>query len=178
MAVSSSASRRSMRFDILRDRSYVVALLTRSFARLDTSGFARLSTSEHTERRLETVGQLYRKWVLQEVGDLVRRGVVVVIVHHGDTVFELPFDVEAMFERTCAAVSGCLALDEALASHPRDEVFLEDGHWAAGGHTIAAEQIATYLRSLPGFGVGGERPERREPTLGGDETAALSRGNL
>jgi hypothetical protein len=154
--------------DLLRDRSYVFTLLTRSLARL--------GQSEPTEQRLETVGELYRKWVLQEVKDLLARGVVVVIVHHGDTVFELPFDVAAMFERTCPAVSGCLALDDLLAEHPRDEVFLEDGHWAAGGHRIAAEQIAAYLRTLPGLGPDdGDQPERRQPpVLGQDDAGAPS----
>ncbi|MGH6903054.1 MAG: hypothetical protein ACREIR_09980 [Geminicoccaceae bacterium] len=155
-------------FDLLRDRSYVFTLLTRSFARL--------GQSEPAEQRLENVGALYRKWVLQEVEDLVARGVVVVIVHHGDRVFQLPFDVDAMFERTCPAVSGCLALDDLLADHPRDEVFLEDGHWAAGGHRVAAEQIVAYLRTLPGLGPDhGDQPERRQPpVLGQDDAGAPS----
>ena len=157
-------------FDILRDRSYVFTLLSQRLVQV--------GPSEHTQRRLETVGRLYPKWVLQQVEDLLARGVLVVIAHHGDGVRELPFDVEAMFERTCPAVSGCLALDEVLAAHPRDEVFLDDGHWAAGGHRVAAEQIAAYLRALPGFGVGGEQPEHPEPVLGSDETAAVSPGNL
>jgi hypothetical protein len=154
--------------DLLRDRSYVVTLLTRSLARL--------GQSEPAEQRLENVGELYRKWVLQEVEDLVARGVVVVIAHHGDRVFELPFDVDAMFERTCRAVSGCLALDDLLAEHPRDQVFLEDGHWAAGGHRIAAEQIAAYLRTSFGLGPdGGDQPERRQPpVLGQDDAGAPS----
>lgn len=154
-------------FDILRDRSYVFTLVTRSLARL--------GQSEDTERRLDHVGELYRTLVLQEVADLVARGVVVVIVHHGDTVFELPFDPAEAFAQTCISVSGCLALDGILARHPRDEVFLRDGHWAAGGHRIAAERIAAYLRSLPGFGAageGGEPTERPAPVLGQGEDAS------
>ena len=76
---------------------------------------------------------------------------------------EVPFDVDAMFAATCPAVSGCLALDEALAGRPRAEVFLKDGHWAAGGHRIAALRIAAYLRTLPGFGVGADRAEPASP---------------
>jgi hypothetical protein len=156
--------------DLLRDRSYVFTLLTRSLARL--------GQSEPSEQRLENVDELYRKWVLQEVKDLVARGVLVVIAHHGDSVFELPFDVDAMFERTCPAVSGCLALDEALAGHPKDEVFLEDGHWAAGGHRIAAEQIAGYLRTLPGLGLDdGAGPEAPHPPLLGQDDAAPAPSN-
>jgi hypothetical protein len=155
-------------FDILRDRSYLFTLVTRSLARL--------GQSEGTQQRLESVGELYRKWIVQEVGDLIARGVEVVIVHHGDAVFELPFDVDAMFASTCPAVSACLARDEALAGVPHDEVFLEDGHWAAGGHRIAAEQIAFHLRTLPGVGAGGDRPEpQRPPMLGqSDESTASS----
>jgi hypothetical protein len=155
-------------FDLLRDRSYVFTLLSRSLAQI--------GQSEHTQRRLETVGGLYGRWVLQQVEDLMARGVLVVIVHHGSDVRELPFDVGAIFERICPAVSGCLALDEALAGQPREQVFLEDGHWAAGGHRIAGERIAAYLRTLPGFGVGGDPPVRPEPIPGHDETAAPSPG--
>lgn len=152
-------------FDLLRDRSYVYTLLTRSFARL--------GQSDHTEQRLENVGALYRKWVSQQVEDLVARGVVVVIAHHGEGVRELPFDLEAVLASTCPAVSGCLALDPVLAGHPRDEVFLEDGHWAAGGHRIAGERIAAYLQALPGFGPEEDRPEEQQPpVLGQDDVPA------
>jgi hypothetical protein len=148
--------------DILRDRSYVFTLLTRSAAGV--------GQSERTEQRLETVGELYRKWVLQETADLLARGVLVVIVHHGDTVFELPFEVAEVFAMTCPGVSGCLALDGALASHPRDEVFLEDGHWAAGGHRIAAGEIAAYLQTLPGFGAAAGQPNAPSaPVVGQDD---------
>lgn len=157
-------------FDVLRDRSYAFTLLTRSLARL--------RRSEHTEQRLETVGQLYRKWVLQEVADLLARGVLVVIVHHGDTAFELPFDAAAVFAKTCPHVSGCLALDEVIADHPRDQIFLRDGHWAAGGHRIAAERIAAYLGGLPGFGAAGDRPEPRPPPVLGQGEDAASGGAL
>jgi hypothetical protein len=97
-------------FDHLRDRSYIFTLLTRSLARLDQS--------DHTERRLEGVDRLYQKWVSQQVEDLVARGVVVVIVHHGEGVRELPFEVEAVLADTCPAVSGCLALDQARRGRP------------------------------------------------------------
>jgi hypothetical protein len=149
-------------FDHLRDRSYVFTLVTRSVAQL--------GASERTQERLERVDELYRKWVVQEVEDLVARGVLVVIAHHGDQVFELPFDVDAMFAKTCPAVSGCLALDEVLAEHPRDEIFLADGHWAAGGHRVAAEQIAAYLRTLPGFEA--DRASSQSPP-----SAVLDRGD-
>ena len=149
---------------ILRDRSYAFTLFTRSLARL--------GQSERTERRLEDVGELYRRWVVQETADLMARGVTVVIVHHGDAVFELPFDVAEVFATTCPRVSGCLALDEALAGHPRDEVFLRDGHWAPGGHRLAAERIAAYLRELPGFGAGGDETERPAPVPGPGEQAS------
>jgi hypothetical protein len=155
-------------FDILRDRSYLFMLLTRSLARL--------GRSEHTGQRLERAGELYLKWVVQETADLLARGVVVVIVHHGDKTFELPFEVTEVFARTCPGVSGCLALDDVLASRPRAEVFLADGHWARGGHRIAAEQIAAYLQTLPGLGAAAGQPQDPSaPVIGqGDAAAAGS----
>ena len=151
-------------FDMLRDRSYVFTLLTRSAARVG-------SQSERTEQRLETVGELYRKWVLQETADLLARAVLVIIVHHGDTAFELPFELAEVFARTCPGVSGCLALDDALASRPRDEVFLADGHWAVGGHRIAAREIAAHLRTLPGFGAAAGRPGAPSARVAGEHGA-------
>jgi hypothetical protein len=156
--------------DDLRDRSYIFTLLTRSMARL--------GQSEHTQERLGRVHELYRKWVVQEVEDLVARGVLVVIAHHGDAVFELPFDVDAMFASVCPAVSGCLALDDPLADHSRDEVFLADGHWAPGGHRIAAEQIATYLQVLLAAGGGGTGRGRRIRRCSVRPTAALRGARL
>jgi hypothetical protein len=152
-------------FDVLRDRSYLFTLVTRSAARL--------GRSERTETRLETIGELYRRWVLQETADLLARGALVIIVHHGDAVFELPFQVAEVFARTCPGVSGCLGLDDVLAGHPRDEVFLEDGHWAAGGHRIAATEIAAYLETLPGFGAAAGQPKHPSaPVLGRDDASA------
>jgi hypothetical protein len=110
--------------------------------------------------------------VVQETADLRARGVLVIIVHHGDSVFDLPFDVAAMFAATCPAMTGCLALDEVLTSRPRNEVFLKDGHWAAGGHRIAAEAIAAYLQILPGFGNAGGRSGPTVPVIGQDDPAA------
>jgi hypothetical protein len=157
-------------FDLLRDRFYVFALLTRSYARL--------GQSEHTERRLQDVGELYRKWVSQQVEDLVARGVAVLIAHHGKGVRELPFDVEGVIADTCPAVSGCLALDQVLSARSREEVFLDDGHWAKGGHRVAGELIAAYLQTLPGFGAAKGHPGPGEPVVGSDEAGAASSGNL
>jgi hypothetical protein len=126
--------------DFVRNYSYVLYLL----ARQTSSG-----NGDETEQRLEDAGDLYQKWVLEEVQELLDRGVRVVIVHHGDRVFELPFDVDATYASLCDQVSGCLALDPHLTALPRDAVFLKDGHWNAGGHRLAAEQIARYLQSHP-----------------------------
>jgi hypothetical protein len=114
--------------------------------------------------------------MLQETADLLARGVLVVIAHQGDTVFELPFEVADVFARTCPGVSGCLALEGVLASRSRDDVFLADRHWAAGGHRIAAGQIAAYLQTLSGFGVaGGRASPPSAPVIGqGDAAAAGS----
>jgi hypothetical protein len=132
----------------LRDRSYIWATLARTVAQI-------LDRGEDNPRLAES-GQLYEKLVLQEAAPLLARGVRVLIVHHGDRVFELPFDLAGVFAATCPQLSGCLALDPALTAPPRAEVFLADGHWAAGGHRIAAEQIASYLRTLPALVAGAD----------------------
>lgn len=127
--------------DLVRDRSYIFTKLSRDMA-------VSASMSDRTEQRLAGTGQLYRRLVLQEVAPLLARGVRVVIAHHGNEVRELPFDVAAVFAEICPRVSGCLALDPALATEPRARIFLEDDHWAAGGHRVAAVQIGRYLRQL------------------------------
>lgn len=123
---------------LLRDRSLVVAKAMRSVATL--------RQSDRTERRLRVADRLYRKLVLQEARPLLARDVLVVIAHHGAKVKELPFDLPALFAGLCPEVSACLDLDPALAERPRSEVFLSDGHWAPGGHRIAADEIAGFLR--------------------------------
>lgn len=131
--------------DFVRNYSYILYTMAREMS----SGMA-----EDTKERLEDAGELYRSWVLEETQELLDRGVRVVIVHHGDRQFELPFDVDAMYASTCSDVTGCLALDPYLSALPRPAVFLKDGHWNARGHRLAAEQIARYLRSDPQFGSG------------------------
>jgi hypothetical protein len=126
----------------LRDRSYIFSLAAR---RLN-------SRSGALEARLQHAGTLYRDWLLQETRPLLERGVHVVVVHHGDRVFELPFDVAQMFAEVCPALTGCLPLDPATATRPRAEIFLNDGHWAAGGHRFAATQIGDWLLTLDAIG--------------------------
>jgi hypothetical protein len=126
--------------DLVRDHSYLMYKLAREMS----SGMA-----DDTKERLASAGELYRRWVLEETGPLLERGVQVVIVHHGDRQFDLPFDIDAMFAATCSEVTGCLALDPYLNPLPREVVFLEDGHWNAGGHKLVAEQITRYLLADP-----------------------------
>jgi hypothetical protein len=138
----------------LRDRSYIFSVVARRL-NVDLSGaFA---------ARLADSGELYRDWVLQETRPLLERGVHVVLVHHGAEVFDLPFDVAEVFAQVCPALSGCLDLDPATAARPRQEIFLNDGHWAAGGHRLAAERIGDYLLSLDAIGP---RLEQRDPAPG------------
>lgn len=125
----------------LRERSYVLARIMRSIALLQ-------SPSERTDRRLAEAGRLYRRLIVQELAPLIRRGVRVVIARHGAGVIDLPFDVTATFAELCPQMTACIDLDPALAAHPRDQVFLSDGHWAPGGHRIAAEALAAHLASL------------------------------
>jgi len=125
----------------LRDRSYIFTTATRSWARL--------FVSDETKERLEHSGELYRRLLLRAAAPLLARGVRVVIAHHGDEVFPLPFDLREVFAELCPQVSACVGLDPALRARPRAEVYLADGHWAAGGHRIVAQQIGDALRSLP-----------------------------
>jgi hypothetical protein len=127
----------------LRDRSYIFSVVARRL-NIDLSGTF--------EERLKHGGELYRDWLLQETRPLLERGVHVVLVHHGDQVFEMPFDVPAVFGAVCPALTGCLALDPATAARPRQEIFLHDGHWAPGGHRLAAERIGDWLLTLDAIG--------------------------
>jgi hypothetical protein len=126
--------------DFARNYSYILYMIARQMS---------FGISDETKERLESAGDLYRRWVLAETQELLDRGVRVVIVHHGDRQFDLPFDIDAMYAALCSQVSGCLALDPGLGGQPRDAVFLKDGHWNAGGHRLAAEQIARYLQAHP-----------------------------
>jgi hypothetical protein len=126
--------------DFARNYSYILYTIARQMS---------LGISDETRERLASAGDLYQRWVLEETQGLRKRGVRIVVVHHGDRQFDLPFDVDAMYASLCSEVSGCLALDPKTEALPRDAVFLKDGHWNAGGHRLAAEQIARYLQSRP-----------------------------
>ena len=84
----SSINRRPRRA-IPSDRSYGCTLLPRSAARL--------GQSEHPTKSGD-VGELHRKRASQETAELLARDQpAVIILHHGDTTFELPFDVAGVF---------------------------------------------------------------------------------
>lgn len=120
----------------IRDRSYLLARLASRFNANDETRF---------RGTLDRAGELYERIVADEIAGLTKKGVVVVIVHHGDDVFELPFDVDAVFEKACRHVTSCLALDPHSDPLPEDEIFLSDGHWAKGGHALAARHIGDHL---------------------------------
>lgn len=123
----------------VRDRSYLLARLA---SKINVNDEARYRT------RLDQAGDLYERIVAEQIAGLTDKGVDVLIVHHGDDVFELPFDVDTVFERTCRQVTSCLALDPFTDPLPEEEVFLSDGHWAKGGHKVAAERIGDHLAGL------------------------------
>lgn len=120
----------------IRDRSYLLARLASRFNSNDETRF---------QNMLGRAGELYERIVADEIARLTERGVDVVIVHHGDDVLELPFDVDAVLKKTCRHVTSCLALDPYTDPLPEEVVFLSDGHWAAGGHAVAAEHISDHL---------------------------------
>ncbi|MDH3663316.1 MAG: hypothetical protein OEU92_25420 [Alphaproteobacteria bacterium] len=120
----------------VRDRSYLLAKL---------AGLINVNDQKDYETRLARAGELYERIVADEIAGLTDEGIEVLLVHHGDHVFDMPFDVDEVFVKTCAHVTSCLALDPYTATLPRDEIFLSDGHWAAGGHKVAAERIGDHL---------------------------------
>ena len=111
-------------------------------------------------------GDLFEEIVIQEVAALLKRGISVVVAHHGDTTFDLPFRVSAVFESVCKQLTGCIALDPMMSERSAEEVFLSDGHWSVGGHKVAANLIAQHLVSiLTDQSAQSEAPlqENREP---------------
>lgn len=120
----------------LRDRSYLLARLASKFNINDWISFW---------EKLSKAGELYERIVVSEFAGLAEKGVDVLILHHGDDVFELPFDVDAVFERTCKHVTSCLALDPSTDPLPEQEVFFSDGRWNKSGHMIVAERIGDHL---------------------------------
>lgn len=129
-------------FDHLHNNSFLVARIIRLFADRPQEGI---------EDRLPAAADLYPRIIESELPALMSRGVVVVIVHHGDSVFPMPFDIDDVFAEACALVSSCLALDPVLEIH-RTELFLKDRHWNAAGHEIAGRLIAAHLRRS-GFAI-------------------------
>lgn len=124
--------------EIARDRSYLFSLVA---SRLN------IDSPREYDARLKQAGQLYQEILARMVKSLVQPGVEIVLVHHGDDVYELPFDVDGVYTMSCRLVTSCLALDPVIARHERHEVFLSDGHWNEGGHRIAAEEIVRHLRA-------------------------------
>lgn len=123
--------------EIARDRSYLMSLLA-----------SKLNAHDHDDfkRRLEHAGELYQRILADRLPEIAARGIDVILVHHGDHVFDLPFDVDQVFAETCTLVTSCLGLDPAISRHDKGDVFLSDGHWNEGGHRVAAEQIVKHLQ--------------------------------
>jgi hypothetical protein len=80
-----------------------------------------------------------------------------------------------MFAEVCPALTGCLALDPASALRPRDEIFLNDGHWAAGGHRLAAARIGDWLLTLDPIGPRLE-PEAGAANIARSDPCSRARG--
>ena len=125
--------------EIARDRSYLLSRL---------ATLINVDQDADRKARIAQAGHLYQQIVVSQVTGLLDRGIKVVIAHHGDRVFDLPFDLADVFTSACTYVTSCLALDPALSEHPRTEIFLNDGHWADGGHQVAADQIIRHLSAL------------------------------
>jgi hypothetical protein len=123
--------------EIARDRSYLMSLVA---SRLN------VHSEDAFERRLKHAGDLYQQILADKLPEIAGGGIDVILVHHGDDVFDLPFDVDQVFAASCALVTSCLSLDRATSQYEKADIFLSDGHWNEGGHRVAAEQIAKHLR--------------------------------
>lgn len=123
--------------EIARDRSYLMAILA---SKLNAH------SQEDFESRLSHAGDLYQQILADKLPDITGRGIDVILAHHGDDVFDLPFDVDQVFDASCTLATSCLELDPAMSRYEEKEIFLSDGHWNEGGHRVAAEQIVRHLQ--------------------------------
>jgi hypothetical protein len=101
------------------------------------------------QQRLEHAGELYQQILADHLPAITDRGIDVLLIYHGNDVFDLPFDVDQVFEASCALVTSCLGLDPVMSQYDEADIFLSDGHWNEGGHRVAAEQIAQHLVAWP-----------------------------
>ncbi len=123
--------------EIARDRSYLMSIIA-----------AKINAHDQTEfkQRLQHAGDIYQQILTEKLPEIANRGTDVLLVHHGDDVFDLPFDIDQVFEASCALVTSCLGLDPVIAQYDEADIFLSDGHWNEGGHRVAAEQIVRHLK--------------------------------
>lgn len=136
--------------ELARDRSYLFSLLASKLNPDKKEGF---------RERLKQAGSLYEQILAQEAKTFMERGVEVVLVHHGDHVYEVPFDVDQVFASVCEIVTSCLALDPVTSQYEKSDIFISDGHWNEGGHRVASEEIVKHLQQQHAVSVSTARNE-------------------
>lgn len=125
----------------LRDKSYLSAV---AFARRERE------FGDYTREDWRRGLILYEAIVRRAADTLARRGVSLLVVHHGDSLLAraLRIDDPYAFLNGVDGARGA-ALDSALTFCARQPVLLRDGHWSAAGHRCAAEHIDRLLSAAP-----------------------------
>lgn len=121
--------------DVLRDKSYICALLLTSFEK----------RRKFSKNDIKYAGYLYEKIIRNELNPSIQKGVKVAIAFHGIKYIDVAEHkkiIKASIQRVCS-IKGidCLYLDDYLMTKNGGQNFLKDGHWNKEGHAIVAEKL-------------------------------------
>jgi len=130
--------------EILRDKSYIYAILSSAMARRE----------EITDADIVRASNIYRMIIEDEAREVASRGVNVVLAYHGSSIVENPThrrQIEQTLVATCEnRLVHCLGIDEYFDADSDGEYFLADGHWNARGHEAAGALLAEELTRSAG----------------------------
>jgi hypothetical protein len=94
---------------------------------------------------------LYKAIVLSETEEFIKKGISVVIVHHGEQILYNSKQLnrqffQDIFTDLCTNPNfSCVSLDKFLPMPPNEDIFLKDGHWNPNGHEIVANVLYEHL---------------------------------
>ena len=127
--------------EILRDRSYILSRTMNLFEK----------QKDFSTEEIDRAGTLYYSIIHQETGDLIQKGVNVIIAYHGLHHVKSKrarASIVASLNRTCSIPGiDCLSLDRALTQANNGMNFLNDLHWNRSGHKVVATVLENYLAS-------------------------------